>query len=391
MTRAMNHQDMARRNREAALMEIRRHPEGISRLQLAERLGLVRSAITKIATQLVDSGAVREEAAASYRRHEPRSRLFINPDWAHVVTLSLMYELAVGVVDFAGNVVWQQHLMGDGVASRLYTDSFDQLVPGAVSRALAMVPGDNLLGIGVLSGGFVDRDGIIHYNNELPRRGVDMREVLADVTDLPVHTDQELRLLLQRTTWAGSSTQWRHVVALNPGRAGDRGRHALVLDGELYYGASGLVGIPGRSVPMPYAAEAASMFEERVAAWGGEAGYLQKLAAGDPQASEMYRMAIANYGARVAHAAACFNPDAIVLYTPYCEFGDAFLGAVREAAGNEAVDEQVLRATRLILGGRRHWEEWLAAAALPVLSRVHVDPAVDVGTPGQQQIATTAG
>ena len=375
----LNQERMARHNRAAALMLIRR-TGGISRMELAERLHLARSAITRISSQLLDAGIVRQVALNGLRRDEPRSKLVLNADWGYVVAVILTYDLAVSVVNLAGEVMHREHIRGDGgLTEGHYRADFDRLVPELVNRFLREWSDRNLLGIGVLSSGYVDAEGVIRFNGELPRRDVDMRRILAPVTDLPVYTDQELRLLLMQRMWQQEPACWRHVVAFNPGLLGDRGRHALCINGSLYYGRDGMVGLPGRMTGVPHGMEVTNKLLETIHAWGGEAAYLARVRDGDAAAMRIYEVAVKNYGHRLAHLANAFNPDAALLFSPYVALGNGFLQEVWNEAHNCAdqshgyPEPTILDGMDFEFAGNRCEEEWLPAAAVPVLSRIFVD------------------
>jgi predicted NBD/HSP70 family sugar kinase len=373
---SLNQAQMAQHNRAAVLSLIRR-TGGTSRTELAQRLQLVRSAVTGIANPLLDTGIIRQEPLNTTKRSDPKSHLVLNPDWGHVISISLMYDLAVGVVNLAGEVVHSEHIRGDGgLTSRQYKDDFYRLIPDVVGRLVSQWSHRNLLGIGVLSSGYVDTQGLIRFNVELPERNVDMAKILAPVTDLPVHTDQELRLLLMWRAWQQEPGRWRNVAAFNPGLLGDRGRHALYINGSLYYGHDGMMGLPGRMTGVPHGMDVTDPLLEKVRVWGGEQAYLDRVKAGDGEAAEIYRIAVKNYGYRLAHLANAFSPDAAILFSPYVALGDAFLKEIMDEArtyvdqAHGCPEPTILDAIELQFGGNRCEAEWLPAATVPVLSRI---------------------
>ncbi|HRU95387.1 MAG TPA: MarR family transcriptional regulator, partial [Anaerolineae bacterium] len=220
---------MARRNRAAALDLIRRHG-GMSRSQLAQRLELSAAAMTKIANELMDQGLIAQEPVLDLSPSQPRAMLRLNADWGYVVTLSLTYNLAVGVVDFAGKLTHSERLAGNDCDHGLYRDRFDDLVLDAVSRMLDRLGGQRTLGVGVLSYGCVDKSGLIRFNGSLPRPNVRMSDVLAPVTRLPVSVDEEFRLLLMAHLWS-SDHPAQNVVVMSAKMFGAGGGQAMLASG----------------------------------------------------------------------------------------------------------------------------------------------------------------
>jgi len=375
-------QDMARQNRAAALDLIRRHG-GMSRTQLAQRLELSAAAMTKIAAELMDLGLVAQEPVLDLSPSQPRAMLRPNPDWACVVTLSLTYNLAVGIVDFAGKLVHSERVAGDDYDHEVYRDRFDDLALDAVHRMLDRLLGRRVLGVGVLSYGCVDKDGVIRANSSLPRPNLRMADLLASVTRLPVTVDEEFRLLLMAHLWS-SDQPAQNVVAMSAKLFGAGGGQAMLASGRIHYGAGGFAGQPGWAAPMLHGHDVARRLDAEVMDMGGKAAYLSRVREGDPRALAMYRVAVENYGYRVAHAANFINPELILLFTDYVEIGQPFLDQVREVASQHTPPTN-LEGLNIQFGGRRADEERLAAAALPILSRAYVDGLFEAPVPAAVQ------
>jgi len=192
-------QRVGRHNRFSAFLRIRQAGK-LSRGGLARLMGLSAPSISSIINDLLDEGMI-VETDATLARSEPRSLLAINADWGCVLCVSMTSNLAVGVVDLAGNVLSLKKVAGDGMTHGLYQQRFDCLVLDAFRAALEENRKGNVLGVGVLSAGYVDDEGIIRYNGNLPRRDVDMREVLQPVAPALVCVEEEHRLLLLSKMW----------------------------------------------------------------------------------------------------------------------------------------------------------------------------------------------
>lgn len=381
MARTFNRERMASHNRETILRHICRR-RTISRMELADELGLSRATLTRIADNLLDHGIISEDPIPRAPRDQPRSLLRLNPHWGCIVTVSMVYDLAVGVADLAGELLHQERICGDesrGAHHAAYRDNFDEIIPAAVERVLAAWKGQNILGIGVLSAGYVNADGIIVTSEGLNRRNVDMRQVLSQVTRMPVKVDEEFRLLLQSRLWFEPARDVQSAVALAPGLLGSGGGHAHSVSGRIYRGRNGMAGLPGWLMMPPYEAPSEAwatlpltVFEP----FGGGRGYLTALRANAPAAVELFDLAVKAYGWRLAQVVNYLNPDVVYLYTPYADRGEAFMDRVREAARPFAAAEG-LEGMELCFGGQRNDEEHLVAAAMPLISEIVANHAGD--------------
>ncbi|HRU06182.1 MAG TPA: ROK family protein [Candidatus Brocadiia bacterium] len=364
MIQRVSKEDMARMNRSAAARLARREG-GLSRAELARRLSLTPAALTDIASDLLAWGILREGVERRRGMGRPATRLELAPDWAHVVTVSLTRSLAVGIVNLAGELVWAETVQDVPWGRRPRNVSFEKQVPGVVARALERAPG-RVLGIGVISGGRVSRDGVISHNYNLSRRNVDLREALAPVTGLPVNVDEEFRLLLLSQITRDEALAAQSVVAMSGAIAGYGGGQALCFNGQLYYGARGYAG--NSNLPLLHGEEEVRRMHHAMEAMGGEEAYLKAVGQGRPEAMDIYRKAVDNYGYRLAQIAHNFNPDLALIYSPYVFLGGAFLDDMMRVARRHT-DPYNLEGLRVRFGGERNDRERLAAAAVPVIER----------------------
>ena len=374
----VDHQDMARVNRTAVLRLVR-HSGGLSRAELAQGTGLTPTALTSIAGDLLALGLLREEPAVMRGPGRPATRLVLNPDWGRVITLSITHTLAIGIVDLSSKLVHSDVLAEEdpGPPFRPYGPVFDGLVVSAVKRILKRESGNRVLGIGILSGGRVDRHGIIRMNTNLPRPNMDMRDLLRPVTDLPVHTDEEFRLLLRAHVWDSDTPPWQNAVAVSCRLFGTGGGQAALVNGQICMGYSGFAGQPGNQMALLHGNDVCRQLSQQVQGMGGAAVYLDRVRQGDPAAAAIYRKCVENYGFRLAQIANHFNPEVILIYTPYHVIGEAFLTEVRQVmdcfAGPHNMEGVQLR----LVEGRTDRNR-LVAAAIPIMSKSFVDGVFDV-------------
>ena len=372
----MDVNEVARHNCASILRWIR-WSHGISRTELAERLDLTRAPIGKMVDRLLDAGLLHEEATTPVQRGRPRVSLGLNPDWAHVIVLSLHHQLSAGVVDVTGRLVHSEVLGGDddfGLAPipQPYGDRFGDLCRHAVSQLAEGDSARHILGIGIGSIGRVDRRGVIRWNGELPVRDVCMAEELAPVTPLPVFTDDELRLLLLGKLWDTDMPSWRSAVVMSARLFGHGGGHAVCSDGHTILGARGFAGTPGDLFPTLHTHDFLRSASDAIRRMGGKRMFLERVKAGDPAVMPIYRKVVENYGFRLALLANFYDPDIIWVYAPYRDMGDVFLDQTREVMQRH-VDEVIGEHVKIEFGGDRGYKEQLTAAAVPVLARMFVE------------------
>jgi predicted NBD/HSP70 family sugar kinase len=137
----------------------------ISRVGIAERLGLDKSTVTNQVARLIDTGVIEEmdEGSAGTRGGRRPIHLAINRSFGRVIGLEIQIESYVAVVvDLAGEILGETRgVLPDGWSSRpgamleLVRSCSDKLCPR----------GERLLGVGVGMAGLVDlKKGRIRYS-----------------------------------------------------------------------------------------------------------------------------------------------------------------------------------------------------------------------------------
>ncbi|MEV5418601.1 ROK family transcriptional regulator, partial [Streptomyces albogriseolus] len=137
-------------------------PEGISRLELAERTGLTPQAVSKITARLREEGLAAEAGRRASTGGKPRTVLRLVPEAGHAVGVHLdRDELRAVLADLDGTVVARRHGpldLGAGAEAVLGR------VASVVAELEAELPaGGSLLGAGVALPGPLDhRRGVLH-------------------------------------------------------------------------------------------------------------------------------------------------------------------------------------------------------------------------------------
>ncbi|MFH9660728.1 ROK family protein [Streptomyces sp. NPDC017248] len=228
-------------------------PEGISRLELAERTGLTPQAVSKISARLREAGLAAEAGRRASTGGKPRTVLRLVPAAGHAVGVHLdRDELRVVLVDLDGTVVGERR-------GALDLGAGAEAVLGAVCAAVRELAGERadagragaaglagaetgvggagtLLGVGVALPGPLDHTrGVLHRVTGFPEwDGFPLRDALAERLGVPVVVDKDtnaaaLGLATGAPDVAGGSFAYLHLgTGLGAG---------LVIDGGVHRGA----------------------------------------------------------------------------------------------------------------------------------------------------------
>lgn len=141
-------------------------------------------------------------------------------------------------------------------------------------------------------------------------------------------------------------------------------------------------------MPVVHGLDALPALRAAVKRMGGETAYLHGIRAGGKAALEVFRRAVENYGYRLAYIVNLFDPEEVLIYSPYSLLGDLFLDPVREVMTRH-VESGDLEGLRMRLAGERTPEMCLRAAAVPVLAAAfgHVFPGEGLSMRVAEQIA----
>lgn len=187
-------------------------PEGISRLELAERTGLTPQAVSKITARLREDGLAAEAGRRASTGGKPRTVLRLVPEAGHAVGVHLdRDELTAVLCDLTGAVVAQRRTPLDLGAGA------ETVVERTVREVRELAAGGGrpiaVLGVGVALPGPLDhRRGVLHRVTGFPEwNGFPLRDVLARRLSLPVVVDKDT-----------NAAALGLAVGVRPGRGGAR-------------------------------------------------------------------------------------------------------------------------------------------------------------------------
>jgi glucokinase len=238
---------------------------------------------------------------------------------------------------------------------------------------------DAFIGVGIGSPGPLDREkGIVIVTPNLGWRNFPLRDRVSAAVGIPASLDNDANCATLGEWWCGAAKGGRNVVGMTIGTGIGGG---LILDGQLYHGASDVAGEIGHTTIdstgrrckcgnygclEAYASGPAIADRAREALGGGEESILSQLVdgklelitaqtvydasgQGDDVARHVVRETAALLGAGVANLLNIFNPDVVVIAGGVTQAGDALFEPLRAEVRRRAFRPAV-EACRIVPG-----------------------------------------
>jgi len=389
-------------NAASVLSEIRRRGV-ISRVELADGLGLGRSTVSAIASRLLQEGRIREAELSAGSgteavRGRPRIGLSLNPEAAHVVGLKIsMHQIAICIADFACNLVSSTVLplrvkrQAPEVVADLIQDAIVRVVADAGLRL------EQIDGVGVGVPGFIDGNtGICHWSPVFRDSGVPFARALNERLRLPVFVDNDANLVALAEHWFGEGADVDELVVVTLEHGVGMG---LMLDGRIFRGTHGFAGEFGHTQVVPdgapcrcgqngcveaYMADYALVRAAAPFTGGGGLSEdpvelersvvrLTELArAGDPDLRRVFANAGAMLGRAIANLVKLIDPERVILCGGGVRAADLWFEPMREVVAAQ-LRHPAARATefRLHRWGDDLWARGAAAAVLQAIYQSH--------------------
>ncbi|HIP97276.1 MAG TPA: ROK family protein, partial [Anaerolineae bacterium] len=256
--------------RSAVLGLLREHGP-LSRSDIAKLLNLSPPTVTRIVSQLIAEGLLREgettESATKIGR--PRTLLHFNFLAHMVIGVDVGGAKTTGsVADLHGDIFYRKTVpsIPDGDRSRslpAFLDFLEDLLEAAPA------PREKIRGIGVGVPSFVlEHDGTVVWAPALGWRDVPLKRLVEDRFGIPSFIENDVNLAALGESQFGIGRGIRNLVCIFIGTGIGGG---LILNGELYRGHGGAAGEVGYMVPSP------DLLEH---SYDDEFGCLESLAAG---------------------------------------------------------------------------------------------------------------
>jgi predicted NBD/HSP70 family sugar kinase len=318
-----------------------------SRAELAARTGLTKATLSNLTEPLLANGILLEEPATLASVGRPSKPLRFHPDGPVAVGAEInVSHLAVETLGLDGETI-RRHLVPADMRRATPDEVLDR-----VAELIREITGERkLLGAGLAIPGVV-HDGVVVRAPNLPKLvGAPLARALSDRLGLDVELDNEANLAALAHLWPRhlAGEDFVHVSA-------DVGIGAgVVLNGEVYRGASGFAGELGHVVIERDGIKCTCGSRGCVERYAGldvilrEAGRrrldsLHKaLEAGDPKALKSVHQAGAALGVGLATLMNLFDVPTVVLGGSYAVLHEHLSAAVRSEMD-----------ARVLAGGERH-------------------------------------
>ncbi|MFD7654553.1 ROK family protein [Actinosynnema sp. NPDC059797] len=209
----------------------------LSRIEVARRLVLSQSTVTKAVNPLVDLGYVVEVGVRTAGAGRPQRMLQVVGGRYHAIGLQLSPTHVTGVLtDLRATVLTRvHHPLPDGHEPHTVLAA----AVGVVGQLRSTVP-EGLLGVGVGLGGRVDGStGRCAHSGVLGWDDVNVGTLLGTATGLPTVVDNDVHALTVAQRWFGAGRGEGSSAVVTVGAGIGCG---LLLGGELHTGATGLAG-----------------------------------------------------------------------------------------------------------------------------------------------------
>ena len=124
-------------------------------------------------------------------------------------------------------------------------DRLVRLAERAISETRRLVPGAEIVGVGVGAPGPLDtRSGIVLLTPNLGWVNLPLRQIIHDRLGLPAALDNDANCAVLGEWWVGAARGSRHAIGITIGTGIGGG---IILDGRLYHGASDVAGEIGHT------------------------------------------------------------------------------------------------------------------------------------------------
>jgi predicted NBD/HSP70 family sugar kinase len=333
----------------------------MSRSELAESVGLSRSALTEISRGLIQDRFIQESPSVGdkQRMGRPSIMLSLNATYGYFVGVGLTLDPPLmALTDCHGNVL-AEHEIRMVMAPEEVAAAINRGIPH-LTRA-SNISRNQVLGIGVALSGHVNHaQGICVHSNLLGWHDVPIARIVERATEIPTYIDNDAHAVTLGEKLFGLARELKSFTVIMLGSHIGGGSH---MQGSLYRGHTGAAGEIGHTTVAPGgpncecgkkgcvdAFASSSALLKRAAELElqvGEIGELEALAAkGVVKAIELLHHAGFALGIAVANSIQLNNPE-LVLFADLVGFGNGiFMNSARQAIERNIMPH-LLATTRL--------------------------------------------
>jgi predicted NBD/HSP70 family sugar kinase len=345
---------LLRRVNESAVLEVIRENGPVTRADMARRLRLSLPTITRIVTDLISDGLIREHSAGNSRGGRRPTLLEFNFRANLIIGVYIGRNMVGGLADLNGAIL--KRATRPSAPGEAGLNTLIDLICELQREAQAL--GIPLRGVGIGAPSIVEfPKGVVVLSPMLEWRDLPLRQILQEKLGLPVIVQNEINLLTLGESWRGAGRNIRNMACISLGAGIGAG---LVIEGQIYSGhhfAAGEIGyaVPGeRFLGRKY--ETYGCLESVAGSLGilrrlalrladGEVSSLDRRAAcdgrltvdavfdaarnGDEVARAVVDETVDYWSIALANLACLVDPARIVISGELSEYGDLFLDRIR--------------------------------------------------------------
>ncbi|MFN7938690.1 MAG: ROK family transcriptional regulator [Bryobacteraceae bacterium] len=382
----------------AAILQLLRQRQPLSRAEIARATGLTEGTISRITAGLLERGLVVEEGAENSTGGRPAIRLRLdNTRFLSIGVDILNWETHIAVGTLSGQLLETKYYRTPDTPEATL-----DMIARHVQAIRPRYRNATFVGIGVTARGLVNSDtGVVELGNDANWIAVPVRDTLQAKTALPVRVENDVRAAALAEYEHGSAeVQSSHTLLFV--KVGEGVGMGIVLDGRLYRGPNMAAGEMGQMLIVSDAAsdsphdnpgcleKLASNFatSERYARLcggrnrnnpGDSAAQVKRVchlaASGDAKAIEALRATSRYLGLGLANAVWLLNADVVVIDGALAEAWTTVSAAIREQfpSGDAFANFRTLTLRPSSLSGRA---PMVAAVGLPFASWFSEAPAL---------------
>ena len=373
-----------------------REAGSISRVEIAEKTGQSRASVSNITALLIERGLIYEhQVESSTSRGRRRIMLRLNPEAAYTVGIKIAaFRLSFAVVDFIGQVKSKLSIpfrVGERSPDMLSAVAEDGILHCLEDARLKL---EDLSGCGLAIPGFVDSASGTCYWTPIQNGSSNIRDLLAHRLNIDVYLENDANAFTVASQWFGLGRGIRNflVVTIEEGIG-----MGIVVDGNLYQGATGIAAEFGHMVMVPDGEPCRCGKSGCFEAYCSDSGILQQArkllqrrknapdldlltieevtslaSGGDRGVRKIFQQSGEFLARGVAGLVQIFNPERVILTGEGVRAGELIFGPMHQRLESYLNSEQK-RATQIMI---QEWNDhdWAQGAAGFVLSEIYKSP-----------------
>ncbi len=243
-------QELMKKSNKKTILSLIRERNPISRAQLAKITRMSPTSVSRIVTELMELGLVKETDLTTSGVGRKASLLATDPSSTHIIALHMDSDYStIGIVDFDGRIIGKKEFKFSSKDSS-WQDIIDQLCKIVGTRIDKEENQDiNIIGIGVALPGIIDgQKGRVVFSPQLGWSNLDLQDYLEKELGYKIIIDNSIKAKALAENIYGSAKESEKAVYLNFGSGVGS---ALIINDEIFRGVTNSAGEIGHTTIDP--------------------------------------------------------------------------------------------------------------------------------------------